>query len=132
MSREAVIDTIEWYRTNPHWFTEDHIIEDIKGLSSVQSRPYGEWLDTETSYADDGKQYCKCSVCGKQSLRPLGDFCRWCGADMRGGEQDPERAKGEWIESEFDESVYCSECNAEFESKYRFCPHCGADMRGGE
>ena len=44
----------------------------------------------------------------------------------------PERAKGEWIESEFDESVYCSECNAELENKYRFCPNCGADMRGSE
>lgn len=44
----------------------------------------------------------------------------------------PERPKGEWIESEFDESVYCSECNAEFESKYRFCPNCGADMRTKE
>ena len=43
----------------------------------------------------------------------------------------PERPKGEWIESEFDESVYCSECNAEFESKYNFCPNCGAGLRGG-
>ena len=44
--------------------------------------PKGEWLDTETSYADGVRQYCRCSVCGKQSVRPLGDFCRWCGARM--------------------------------------------------
>lgn len=37
---------------------------------------------------------------------------------------------GRWIESEFEMSVYCSECNSEYEQEYDFCPSCGADMRG--
>lgn len=32
VSLDGVIDTIEWYRTNPQHFTEDNLIEDIKGL----------------------------------------------------------------------------------------------------
>ena len=42
-------------------------------------------------------------------------------------EQEPKT--GLWIESEFDMSVYCSECNSEHEWMYDFCPSCGADMR---
>ena len=50
-------------------------------------RKKGEWIDTETSYADGVQQECRCSVCTRLSLRPLGDFCRWCGADMRGEQE---------------------------------------------
>ena len=35
VSLDSVIDTIEWYRTNPQHFTEDNLIEDIKGLPPV-------------------------------------------------------------------------------------------------
>ena len=45
---------------------------------------HGRWIDTETSYADGVQQKCQCSVCKRLSPRPLGDFCRWCGTDMRG------------------------------------------------
>lgn len=45
---------------------------------------HGRWIDTETSYADCVQQKCQCSVCKRLSPRPLGDFCRWCGTDMRG------------------------------------------------
>lgn len=64
-----------------------HKIKDapVMVLSSAQSeRPRGEWIDTETSYVDGVRQTCRCSVCRQISPRPLGDFCRWCGADMRG------------------------------------------------
>lgn len=50
VSKKAVIDTIEWYRTNPHWFTEDHIIEDIKGLPSVQ--PVIKYRDVNIDIVD--------------------------------------------------------------------------------
>lgn len=55
----------------------------IDAAPTVEERETGEWLDNETSYSDTMRQTCTCSVCGKRSLRPLGDFCRWCGADMR-------------------------------------------------
>lgn len=52
---------------------------------------HGEWLETEDSYADPPKQQtCMCSVCKKLSKRPLGDFCRWCGACMLKVEQEQE------------------------------------------
>ena len=53
---------------------------------TVQEPTYGEWLETETSYADGVRQHCRCSVCNILSCRPLGNFCKWCGADMRGEE----------------------------------------------
>lgn len=54
--------------------------------SDVRPVARGEWMDTEDTYADPpARQTCRCSNCGKVSPRPLGDFCRWCGADMTGG-----------------------------------------------
>ena len=62
--------------------------KDMRVLLNAQPRMKGEWIDSETSYADGVRQSCNCSICGKRSIRPLGDFCRWCGADMRGEEDD--------------------------------------------
>ena len=43
---------------------------------------YGHWVENDTTYAEVTRQTCTCSVCGKPSPRPLGEFCRWCGAKM--------------------------------------------------
>lgn len=51
--------------------------------SSQSEQKIGKWIETETSYAD-GIQECQCSICKRLSPRPLGEFCRWCGATMRG------------------------------------------------
>jgi hypothetical protein len=53
-------------------------------------RKRGKWIDNETSYADGVRQTCTCSICGQRSVRPLGRFCRWCGADV-GGDKDDQR-----------------------------------------
>ena len=92
----------------------DEVVKGLKRLPSAQPEPFdvakdiariieneidmrviaqserkkGEWLETETSYADGVRQKCRCSVCSRLSPRPLGDFCRWCGADMRGEEDE--------------------------------------------
>jgi len=45
VSLDSVIDTIEWYRTNPQHFTEDNLIEDIKGLPPVTpEQRAGKWI----------------------------------------------------------------------------------------
>lgn len=48
-----------------------------------EERKTGRWIDNETSYADDARQTCTCSVCGWRSHRPFGRFYRWCGARMK-------------------------------------------------
>ena len=47
VSLDSVIDTIEWYRTNPQHFTEDNLIEDIKGLPPVT--PKQKWIPVSES-----------------------------------------------------------------------------------
>jgi hypothetical protein len=49
---------------------------------TIEERKKGEWIDNETTYADGVRQTCTCSICWRRSVRPLGRFCRWCGADM--------------------------------------------------
>ena len=29
-----------------------------------------------------------CNICGRISARPAGSFCKWCGADMRGDDDE--------------------------------------------
>lgn len=52
-------------------------------MDDVVKVRHGRWIENETSYADHPtKQTCNCSICGRASTRPLGDWCRWCGAKM--------------------------------------------------
>ena len=91
IERQAAIDALS------HMCSEDenritvsraNVNSMLRSLPSTQpERKRGEWLDNETSYSDDIPQTCTCSVCGIRSRRPIGDFCKWCGADMRGTDE---------------------------------------------
>ena len=56
-------------------------IVDSQGNELVPVR-HGHWIENDTTYAEVTRQTCTCSVCGQHSPRPLGEFCRWCGAKM--------------------------------------------------
>lgn len=72
-----IIEDVDFEHTNSITFHTKH----GKEVEFVK-RKTGRWIDNETSYADDARQTCTCSVCGRRSHRPLGRFCRWCGARM--------------------------------------------------
>ena len=89
IDRQAMLARLEEWNTSDstdkalYNFTLNRILEQ----PTIESqRKKGRWIDTESSYADGVRQECRCSVCSRLSPRPLGDFCRWCGADMRGEE----------------------------------------------
>ena len=87
ISRQAAIDSFRYDDDGTAWNMDD-IVYRLEQFPSVQpERKKGKWLDNETSFADGARQTCTCSICGRRSTRPIGGFCRWCGADMR-GEQD--------------------------------------------
>lgn len=56
--------------------------------ADVVERKHGEWVHTTIEDEDWGGTYHRwtCSVCGgRVSGNPAGsNFCKWCGADMRG------------------------------------------------
>lgn len=57
------------------------------GVKKVLSeRPTGEWID-EGQYAEGhSEHYYRCSECGGHIIElRVDDFCKHCGADMRGG-----------------------------------------------
>lgn len=97
ISREAAIDAVmDEFKRVPT--TAIRAKARLESLPSAQpQRMRGRW--TEKHHADEEKaieewQSCKCSVCGRYDTRPYlyyfnePHFCSWCGADMRGGEQD--------------------------------------------
>lgn len=48
---------------------------------------HGFWIISDYSYGKR-RQVCHCSVCGSANPRPIGEFCRWCGAHMDQEELD--------------------------------------------
>ena len=56
----------------------------LKSLTTADVQPvkHGKWINTMPDV--EYKSFCqvKCSVC--ESIEPYGNFCRNCGADMRG------------------------------------------------
>lgn len=65
---------IEWH---PH---VDFMVWAIKELPSAERK--GKWLYHESIDAFE------CSVCGRQMVRNIFYYCPWCGAIMRGEEND--------------------------------------------
>ena len=42
-----------------------------------------EWVELWNDRDQTTSSEARCSKCGRISARPVGDFCKWCGADMR-------------------------------------------------
>ena len=63
------------------------LVDNVNALPSVTPKKRtGEWVDI---WKDNGvSDEAKCSKCGKVSARPVGAYCKWCGAKMNGGDQD--------------------------------------------
>jgi hypothetical protein len=59
-----------------------NVVCPIRNIPAVEPRR-GEWItiwDSDNYRSTQGK----CNCCGRVSDRPLGDFCKWCGARMKG------------------------------------------------
>lgn len=92
ISRQAAIDALlhnqEVYSNN---FGTDPIdkyttaiiandVQTIVQLPSAQRK--GKWIYL------NGLDAFECSVCGRQMVRNIFDYCPWCGAEMTKGEED--------------------------------------------
>ena len=65
-------------------------VSNSKGLTKIgrEVQPgHGFWIISDYSYGKR-RQTCHCSVCGSANPRPIGEFCRWCGAHMDQEELD--------------------------------------------
>jgi len=77
-----------------HDYEHDHFSYMVLNTPNADVRPvvHARWIENEDSYAEPPKeQNMTCSNCGQRSNRPVGNFCRWCGADMREVTPDDQR-----------------------------------------
>ena len=82
VSRQAAIDA---FTCNGSVFTYGDkvckaIVSRIMQLPSAQRK--GKWI-----YLNELDAF-ECSVCGRQMVRNIFDYCPWCGAEMTKGEED--------------------------------------------
>lgn len=47
-----------------------------------QEAKHGEWIDIWREDDPDTSSHARCSVCNRISTRPVGAYCKWCGAKM--------------------------------------------------
>jgi hypothetical protein len=63
---------------------EDKTLDSAIALIKINS---GEWIDIWNADDPDTSDSGRCSLCNRISSRPLGEYCRWCGAYMGGDYQ---------------------------------------------
>lgn len=70
------IESVEYYGRDAE---VSRICSLIQNAPTADVKPivYGEWI------IDKHNRVAQCSVCNKISPYDYGDFCKWCGADMR-------------------------------------------------
>ena len=64
-----------------------HIKNALRTIKAIDVQPvvHGEWIDIFQREDPDTSVECRCSICEKASRRPVGKYCKWCGARMDGG-----------------------------------------------
>lgn len=93
--------------------------EKVNRMPTIE-RKTGRWIDMWDKNDPYTSSRGRCSICGRESDRPLGDYCKWCGADMM---SLPEPYK-EGTDNQITACPMCPDCPDN-------CP-LGEDMRGDE
>ena len=57
-------------------------IDDTVALLKGWEAEHGEWITIWQEDDTDTSTRARCSICNRISERPLGEYCKWCGAKM--------------------------------------------------
>jgi len=94
IDREKVIKALECCLRNDHkkcpYYSADildttcytRLHTDAITLLKEQEAKHGEWIDIWREDDPDTSSHARCSVCNMVSARPVGAYCKWCGAKM--------------------------------------------------
>ena len=86
MDREKIINAIEKAKKQSEEYAQDRIIVPFKEadmiLALLKEQKHGEWITIWDKYDPDTSHEGRCSICNRISNRPLGGYCKWCGAIM--------------------------------------------------
>lgn len=58
--------------------------DQIDDMPTIEERKTGKWIWNWDKFDYDTANDAVCSKCKNISAMPVGYFCKWCGADMRG------------------------------------------------
>ena len=103
-----------------HWDRHTEADAEVRLMSLKPERKTGRWIDMWDKNDPYTSNRGRCSICGRESDRPLGDYCKWCGADMT---SLPEPYK-EGTDNQITACPMCPDCPDN-------CP-LGEDMRGDD
>lgn len=79
IERDKAMKVAMWFGTSEQKYHQSFIKKRVMEIPSA--RPKGEWI---AIWREDGtSDSAYCGECHRVNQRPLGDFCKWCGADMR-------------------------------------------------
>ena len=58
------------------------MVADALALLKEWEAENGEWITIWQEDDPDTSTHGRCSICNRISKRPLGEYCKWCGAKM--------------------------------------------------
>ena len=61
---------------------KDKALTDALAMLKEQDAENGEWITIWRENDPDTSTHARCSICNRISERPLGGYCKWCGAKM--------------------------------------------------
>ena len=96
ISRQAALDIVFDFAEAPH-----NMYQKIRELPTIEPKPSHDWNGWENGCGRtydfepkrgkwiylDGLDAFECSVCGRQMVRNIFDYCPWCGAKMERSEE---------------------------------------------
>ena len=82
MSCAEVVKTVQTLRSMG--FSDEEINEMLEKNKVSEAERHGRWIYL------GGVDAFECSVCGRQMVRNIFDYCPWCGAKMEGHFEEPE------------------------------------------
>ena len=83
--RETVIEALQYLISGNCTETQFDYTDDIEAAISLlkeQEAKNGEWITIWREDDPDTSTHARCSICNRISERPLGGYCKWCGAKM--------------------------------------------------
>lgn len=83
--RETVIEALQYLISGNCTETQFDYTDDIEAAISLlkeQKAKNGEWITIWREDDPDTSTHARCSICNRISERPLGGYCKWCGAKM--------------------------------------------------
>lgn len=84
LEKQRTFAVVDCKRNNAYGKGMRDAMKIIKEAPTIEAEPvrHGHWINVWDENDPNISTFGRCSKCDEKSKRPLGRYCRWCGAHM--------------------------------------------------